>query len=816
MNAFWDKSCGSKLYLVERDAIGRVSIRGEPADFCCFARREELSPELERKLRASSRVSAIAPADGGRHVRVRWKDRWSCIEAAQKGGAFERAGVGLLEADVDPVRRYLTDNPGRKIARPRRCYLDLEADSRVPPAEKERARMLAWAVFDEAGEKRGSGALAEDSDEAERAMLEALWRTIDRFDQVVAWAGDFYDFPYLLARTRRQRLAIDERRWLWLDQLTLFRRMNLGGTGDEKQSLKLGSIGHGLVGVGKSKLEGDEARAILAYLDTNGPTLHARFAAMFHRDGAIEISGADSWPLWEAGGPARDLLLRYCERDTWLCSAIEKKTGFVDILFALCEVSRCFADSKGILPTRQVEGFMLRLGSQRGMRFRTHHFSAEQSEKFGGAFVLEPTRLGIVRDVQVCDFERLYPSVAMTFNLSAETVEGRDPRVAHAGAIEPAPPDGRARVPITRVLVRQEPRGLLPIAFEELLALRQACKDAKKRLPPGSPEWIDADRRDDAYKRAINAFFGVHGNDGSRFRDRDVAESMTQGGVWLIKETLRAASLRGWEGLYGDTDSAFLLGPTDDEMRSFVASCNAELFPRLVRERGAARNHIALAYEKKFAIAVFLGKKRYAARYAHYKNKVPDRDAELEVKGLEFRRGDTLRLARELQKRAIEMLLRDEVLAPGPYGELLDAYRRRVLEDDLPLADLVISKRLAKPLGMYARRTKKDGDEAAQAAHVEVARVLKERGHDVRQGTKIDYVVTDGAANPAVAIPAEDYEGQADRFYLWENLIFPPTERVLQAAFPAHDWSPWERVRPRAPRRKGKPVDPRQLGLPFD
>jgi DNA polymerase elongation subunit (family B) len=365
------------------------------------------------------------------------------------------------------------------------------------------------------------------------------------------------------------------------------------------------------------------------------------------------------------------------------------------------------------------------------------------------------------------------------------------------------------------VLVAQEPRGMLPTAFDELLALRKASNDLKASLPPGTDAWCDADRKSDAYKRAINAFFGVMGTPASRFYQRDTAESMTQGGVWLIKETLGAAEAAGFVPFYGDTDSGFLIGKTDEEMRAFVARCNGELFPRLLREQGASRNFIRLAYEKKLAIAVFLGKKRYAARYEHYKGKAATKDSALEVKGLEFRRGDTSRLARELQLEAIEMLLREEILTPESYAALLDRHRERVLEGELALSDIVISKRLAKPLGGYARKVKTDGTDAAQSTHVEVARVLKERGHDVAKGSKIEYVVTDGAANPAVAIPAEDFAGDFDRYYLWEQLVYPPTMRVLQAAFPAFDWTPWERVRPRVPRKKGKPVSPDQLGFGF-
>jgi DNA polymerase elongation subunit (family B) len=158
---------------------------------------------------------------------------------------------------------------------------------------------------------------------------------------------------------------------------------------------------------------------------------------------------------------------------------------------------------------------------------------------------------------------------------------------------------------------------------------------------------------------------------------------------------------------------------------------------------------------------------------------------------------------------------------PKVYEAMLDRYREHVLKDELPLADVMLSKRLTKEIKEYARRVKKDGTHAEQAAHVEIARKLEERGHEVREGTRIEYIVVDGGVAPIRALPAEDYdpkipERNADRFYLWETLVFPPTQRVLQAAFPDHDWTRWERVRPPRPRAsKRAKVLPGQTGFAF-
>jgi DNA polymerase elongation subunit (family B) len=122
-------------------------------------------------------------------------------------------------------------------------------------------------------------------------------------------------------------------------------------------------------------------------------------------------------------------------------------------------------------------------------------------------------------------------------------------------------------------------------------------------------------------------------------------------------------------------------------------------------------------------------------------------------------------------------------------------WRDRILKGPLVLDDVRMSKQLTKPVGQYRRKEKKDGGMSALPVHVEVAVQLAERGLDVGEGVRIEYVVVDGKS-PLKAIPADDYDGDVDRFYLWENLVYPPSQRVLDAAFPGHKWRDYLRVRP--------------------
>ncbi len=153
------------------------------------------------------------------------------------------------------------------------------------------------------------------------------------------------------------------------------------------------------------------------------------------------------------------------------------------------------------------------------------------------------------------------------------------------------------------------------------------------------------------------------------------------------------------------------------------------------------------------------------------------------------------------------------------YEATLDTSLKHILEGELPIEEVRLTKSLTKPLREYVTRVKNDGAKGAELAHVAVAKILKERGREITSGTRIEYIVSDGAAAPNEVIPAEDYDGDnADRFYLWETLVWPPVQRFLIAAFPDWDWKRWDKVRPPKPRAVPKSARglPGQMALVLD
>ena len=761
--------------LFYRDEDGTLRQFRRPCEWTAYLLKEEIGEEGFRKLRRWESVGSMAEEGDYYRVGFRWRSARErhCFD---EDGTFKKASIQVFEGDLDPIRRFFSDT-GAQIARPRRVYLDIETDSR-PPIQVVKdggARVLCWTLVSEDGKRIIHDVLNEDTDADEKRLLEHLWQELEAFDLVVAWMSpmkDEFDFDVIRARSPRLGIyGIDFRRWVWLDQLKVYKKMNAQAaeSGEEKRSFKLQNIAMAELGEGKA-----------------------------------DFDARKTWDAWAAGGDERRRMQRYNIQDTKLLQKLEAKTGYIELFITVCEVCRLFPNSRSLAPTQQMDGFLLRLAVERGQHFgsRDPNKKEESEAQFKGAWVLEPQRKGILKDVHVCDFASLYPSIILTFNMSPDTKRGhrglefKDDK-EFIGIPGLVPPDCCV-APTTGIMFSTEKEGILVGALKTILKMRAFWDDKKKACAPGTPEWHDADRRSKALKVLANSFYGLLGNTFSRFHDEEIAESVTQTGVWLLQLTLKEAQEKfAMFPLYGDTDSGFVMDTSVEAFAQFVEHMNKNVYPRVLKENGCVSNHIKLAYEKAFARLVFVSSKRYIGSYSHYKGKAATKDSKPEIKGLEYKRGDANLIARRLQAEVIDMLVgglktsqHDEPTEKiEDYHVVLERLRSHMLHDTLPLEEVMMSKSLSKGLTAYP-------DKSAPA-HVRVARMLKERGAAIGKGQRIEYVVVDGNASPMEVIPADDYTGErVDRFYLWENLIYPPSERLLESAFPEHDWKVWEKVRP--------------------
>jgi DNA polymerase elongation subunit (family B) len=770
VNAFVDAD-EEHVVLLHRAGDGSLQSHRVPADYCVYFRREDVPPELRRAWRRDPLCRGYR--DEGDWTRTRWRG-WQARRELVRRMVDE--GVATFEGDCSPVKRWMADHPDATIQRPRRCYLDLETDSRVRigDAKRDGARILVWCVTDEAGGHQ-EGCLEVDTDAAERALLKDLYRALAPFDQVCAWNGDDFDFPILKLRTRDRRIEPGIlKRWLKMDHMVLYKRLNLqvAESGEEKQSFALQAVATAQLGEGKD-----------------------------------DFDARHTYEEWAASGPRRERLVRYCARDTDLLRRIEAKTGYLKLHQTVAEVCGLFADSWALLPTAQMDAFLLRLGHRRGVHFPTvlRDEGEEVHVQYKGSYNKDPpTNAGILRNVHVMDFASMYPSIMISWNMSWET--------RCDGPVNGPLPPGMCRAPKTGICFDTTRVGLIPEALEHFLAKRKEMSALRASLSPGTPEAHDAERWTNAYKVVPNSFYGAQGSPGSRFHNRGVAESISQTGAWLAQKTEAALEERyGILILYVDTDGLWTApGVERARVEEAVAWLNGEYYPKLLRDCGCEKNIVKIAYEKEFDRLVFCGPKNYTGRYVHFKGTPAVEGAKPEIKGIAYKRGDSTKLTRELQAEVIDLLMGGMRVAaePGPtediarFEEAVGRWRERILGGELAVEDIQTVKGLSKALDEYAQKKSTKGTDSAQPPHVRVAKMLAARGEYVGEGTKIAYVVTDADASPQAVIPACDYDGTCDRRYLWGR-IWTPTEQLLENAFPQHPWS--KKFGPPPKPKKGAP-----------
>jgi DNA polymerase I/DNA polymerase-2 len=154
-------------------------------------------------------------------------------------------------------------------------------------------------------------------------------------------------------------------------------------------------------------------------------------------------------------------------------------------------------------------------------------------------------------------------------------------------------------------------------------------------------------------------------------------------------------------------------------------------------------------------------KKRYA---------LVDEKGNLLIRGLETVRRDWCNLAKEVQRKVLEFVLKERNV------EGAKEYVRKVINDlrkrKVSLKDLIIYEELTKPIEQYK----------LISPHVMAAKKLKQRGIEVGEGQVIMFVIQEGPGS--ISERAEPFEfanlEKIDLDYYIGHQILPAAMRILQ------------------------------------
>jgi DNA polymerase-2 len=422
-------------------------------------------------------------------------------------------------------------------------------------------------------------------------------------------------------------------------------------------------------------------------------------------------------------------LCEYNLNDAVLVTEIFSKTGIIDLLVKRAQISGLLLDQLGMMTAAFDHFYLPKI--HRAELVASNVGDVEISEHSAGGYVIEPEP-GIYADIVVLDFKSLYPSIIQSYKI--------DPVSRLFSNIDTIKtPDGYKF---------SASKHFLPDYINELVNKRiEASKSGDLHLSQ-------------AIKILMNSFYGVMGSSGCRFYHPDLPSAITGTGKWLLLQSKEYLFNRGYEVIYGDTDSLFIKLKAGEGAEAqangerIALELNDYWKKRLKADYGIT-SFLELEFEKyyrSFILTPIRGgetgaKKRYTGLL------VMNGEEELEFVGMEFVRSDWTRLAKEFQVQLYLKIFNKE--------EVSDWIRSIVRKVNTGAFDdkLVYRKRLRKEIDEYQK---------SNPPHVRAARMINKTS-----GT-VEYVITKKGP-----VPIELKHGELDYQHYVEKQLKPIADSVL-------------------------------------
>ncbi len=367
--------------------------------------------------------------------------------------------------------------------------------------------------------------------------------------------------------------------------------------------------------------------------------------------------------------------------------------------------------------------------------------SRREREKYKGAFVFEPIP-GFYKDIGMFDFTSYWPSIIVSFNLSLSTFFEKKEKNSLEVDIE------------NKKLYFSKKPGFFPTILNKIINERKKFKEEYKKNPSPIKK-----ARSNAFKLLANASYGYQGFYGARYYCPEASEATTAISRKYIKETIEKINSEGFRTIYSDTDSiAFLLeSKTQKEALLLLKKINKNL-PGIME----------LDLEKFYKHGIWVSKKT-GEKGAKKKYALLDYNGDIKIRGFAVVRRDWCKLAKELQKKVITSILKE-----GNYENALNYFKKIVKELEerkVPLEKLIIKTQIKKLLREYKALT----------PHVVAARKKIENGEEISIGDLIEYYIGEFPGEKLirdkVRLPEE--KGNYDiKYYLTHQLI-PAVENIF-------------------------------------
>lgn len=643
--------------------------------------------------------------------------------------ALHKLEIDTYEADIKPNTRFLIDNDLK-------LFIDLEGDwepgervdrvytnPTITPREETSHNLKVLSIDTESDEAGNLFCIGLHStkykkcffitkekltnaipckDEAE--CLEKAQQEILKFDPDIITGWNFIDFDlvYLQERYKKNKILFD---WSRTGEKP---RIRASGNFFRASTCEL---------PGRQVLDGlalikdpfiKEAPSI-KFADFDSYTLEDVSQALLKKGKLLKGKGRhqEIISLYKTD-PQK--IVDYNLRDCELVYDILEHTNMLDLIIERSHLTGLHFDRLGG-SIAAFDSLYIREARKKGFVSPTTRYNPKE-EKILGGYVLTP-QPGIYHNVAVLDFKSLYPSIMRTFNIDPSSFREKKEK----GIIES--PNGAYFT---------NTEGVLPQILTSLHHARERAKKEKRELASY------------AIKIIMNSFFGVLASPNSRYFNFTLGSAITNFAQMIIKLTAEEIKKQGYDIIYSDTDSVFVLTKETEAQATHTAEKLVQYINTFytqyikqnyqrssVLELETKRIYTGLLFpplrmQKKDATETKAAKKRYAGMYHHAGKE------ELEIVGLEAVRGDWTTAAQEFQTELLTRLFTNK-----PYKTYIKTFiadLRAGKKDTL----LVYRKSLRKDLAEYTKTT---------PPHVKAARLL-----DTPPGDRIEYYITTAGPEP--------------------------------------------------------------------
>ena len=364
-------------------------------------------------------------------------------------------------------------------------------------------------------------------------------------------------------------------------------------------------------------------------------------------------------------------------------------------------------------------------------------------EKVEGAFVLEP-KPGLYENLVMFDFTSMHTSIIISMNISKGTLLEKKEKGAYSI--------------ITRegeFFFSKKP-GFFPTLMREIFEQRKKFKSEYKKNPNQLTK-----ARSNAFKLLSASAHGYIGFFGSRYYSIESSSAILAFVRKFNKEAIEKVKKEDFNVIYGDTDSVAFTREkkSKEQIKDFLKKLNDEL-------PGIMELELDGFYKRGIWVTtrsgVFGAKKKYA---------LIDENGNLKIRGFETVRRDWCHLARDMQNKVIEMILKN-----GNEKKALDYVKKiisKVKKREIKKEDIIIQTQLKKPISEYK----------SISPHVIAAKKMQEKDLPVSQGNLISYYIAETKdkkklVREKVKIPTE--KGEYNIEYYLERQILPAVENIFQ------------------------------------